>query len=335
MEDPWRRKPINRENATITVNDFIAYRFQQIKETIMAAVAANGIQIEYETFGKQTEPPLLLIAGLSCQLIHWDEAICEQLARRGHYVIRFDNRDCGLSSKLSEAGTPDIGQFIEKQMKGEKITPPYTFEDMAADAVGLLDALSIKAAHICGFSMGGMIAQTIAINYPTRALSLISIYSHTGNPGLPPPKPEAAEILFTPPPAERQAYIAYILEVYHTFSGSGFPVDEEWIRNIAAQAYDRAFCPQGVVRQFAAIITQKNRKMELGSLTVPTLVIHGSDDPLVPLEGGQETAAAIPGAELVIIEGMGHDLPHDGGWPQIISAIVAHTRKAANSKSRS
>ena len=295
----------------------------------MANTTANGIQIEYDIFGKLGEPPLLLIVGLACQLIHWDEALCEQLARRGHYVIRFDNRDTGLSTKLAEGVIPDIGQIIEAQMKGEEIRPPYTLEDMADDAVGLLDALGIEKAHICGISMGGMIAQTIALNHQQRVLSLISIYSHTGNPALPPPTPEALEYLITPPPMEREANITYTLAVWRTFSGKGFPLDEDWHRKIAAQAYDRAFYPEGVARQMAAVLSQKNRKSELASVAVPTLVIHGADDPLVPVEGGKETAEAIPGAELIIIDGMGHDLPHDGNgaWPQIVDAIANHTQK--------
>ena len=293
----------------------------------MAKITANGIQIEYDTFGKRGDQPLLLITGLALQLIHWDEALCEQLARRGHYVIRFDNRDTGLSTQLSEAGIPDIGQIIEARMKGEEIRPPYTIEDMADDAVGLLDALEIEKAHICGISMGGMIAQTIALNHRQRILSLISIYSQTGNPALPPPTPKALECLLTPPPMEREANISYTLDVCRTFSGTGFPPDEDWHRKIAAQAYDRAFCPEGVARQLAAVLTQKNRKPDLGSVSVPTLVIHGADDPLVPVEGGKDTAEAIPGAELIIIDGMGHDLPHGGAWPQIVDSIVDHTQK--------
>ena len=302
-------------------------RFSSLEVTIMAKITANGIQIEYDTFGYPDAKPLLLIVGLACQLIHWDEALCEELARRGHYVIRFDNRDAGLSTRFQEGGIPDIGQFIEARMKGEQIKSPYTIEDMADDAVGLLDALAIETAHICGMSMGGMIAQTIAIQHPRRVLSLISIYSETGNPALPPPTPEAMECLLSPPPMEREANIAYTLDVWRTFSGPRFPLDELWHRNIAANSYDRAFYIEGVARQLAAVLTQKNRKPELGSIQVPVLVIHGTDDPLVPVEGGRDTAEAIPGAKLIIIEGMGHDLPHDGAWPQIFDAIVNHTQK--------
>lgn len=293
----------------------------------MAKTTANGIQIEYETFGRSADAPLLLIVGLAWQLIQWDEALCEELARRGHYVIRFDNRDTGLSTKLEKGGIPDIGQILEARMNGVEVTPPYTIEDMADDAVGLLDALDIEKAHICGMSMGGMIAQTIALNHQRRVLSLISIYSHTGNPELPLPTQKAMDGLFKPPPLEREANITYTVEVWRTFSGTGFTLDEDWLGKIAAQAYDRAFYPEGVARQLAAVMAQKNRKHNLGSVSVPTLVIHGADDPLVPVAGGRDTAEAIPGAELMIIEGMGHDLPHGGAWPQIVDAIVDHTQK--------
>jgi pimeloyl-ACP methyl ester carboxylesterase len=293
----------------------------------VAKVDANGIQIEYETFGEPDSPALLLIIGLAGQLIAWDEELCRQLAQQGHYVIRFDNRDAGLSSKIEEAGVPDIIQTIESQMNGETINPPYTIEDMADDAVGLLNALGIEKAHICGMSMGGMIAQTIAINYPKRVLSLISIYSRTGDPEEPQSKPEAMEFLLTPPPEEREAYIDFRIKFFSAISGPSFAYDEEWLREFAAQSYDRAYNPQGAARQFAAILAQKNRRPELKSLSKPTLVIHGADDPLVLVEGGKNTAADIPGAKLMIIEGMGHDLPHGGAWPQIIDAIVDHTHK--------
>ena len=289
----------------------------------MPNVSANGIQIEYETFGNPKSPPFLLIFGFAGQLFFWDDELCEQLAQSGHYVIRFDNRDVGLSSKIEEAGIPDIGAL----MRGEAIDSPYTIEDMADDSVGLLDALGIDKAHICGMSMGGMIAQAVVINHPRRVLSLISIYSTTGNPELPPPKEEALKILLSPPPEEREANIKHSIKVFRTITGPGFSFDEEWHRKLAARAYDRAFYLPGLARQFAAIFTQKNRKLALASVSVPTLVIHGTDDPLVPFECGKDTAEAVPGAKLKIIEGMGHDLPHSGAWPQIIDAIVDHTHK--------
>ena len=174
-------------------------------------------------------------------------------------------------------------------------------------------------------SMGGMIAQTIALNYPKRVLSLISIYSRTGDPEDPQPKPEAIEVLLAPPPEDRQAYIEFGTKLFKTISGSGFPYDEQWLRNHVAKAYDRSYCPEGSARQLVAIIAQNNRKPALASISTPTLVIHGTDDPLVRVECGKNTAAAIPDAKLMIIDGMGHDLPHGGAWPQIIDAVSGHT----------
>jgi pimeloyl-ACP methyl ester carboxylesterase len=278
----------------------------------MPKAAANGIQIEYETFGDPSARPLLLIGGLSDQLIHWDDNLCADLAARGHYVIRYDTRDAGLSTKF------------------DKSSPPYSLDDMAYDAVGLLDALAIRKAHICGASMGGMIAQTIAIRHPTRVLSLISIYSATGNRDLPPPKPGMKELLLAPAPREREAHIEHMVSVFKAMAGRGFPFDEVWTRTITARAYDRSFFPEGIARQLAAIMTQPDRRKALASVTAPTLVIHGTDDPVAPVEAGIDTAEAIPGAQLMLIEGMGHDLPHEGAWPRIVEAIAAHTLKAAS-----
>jgi pimeloyl-ACP methyl ester carboxylesterase len=291
---------------------------------IIPNVSANDIEIEYEAFGDPNSSPLLLINGFGSQLTFWDKGLCEQLAQNGLYVIRFDNRDVGLSSKLEKAGLPKLGALL----RGEAIDIPYTIEDMADDAVGLLDALGIEKAHICGMSMGGMIAQAVAINHPQHVLSLISIYSTTGNPELPPPTPEAMEVLLSTPPVERKANIEHAIKLFRKIAGPGFPFDEKWHRKLAAQAYDRAFYLEGAARQFAAIFTQKNRKPALSSVSVPTLIIHGTDDPLVSVEGGKDTAEAIPGSELILIDGMGHDLPHVGGaWPQIIDAIVDHAQK--------
>ncbi|MHB8909617.1 MAG: alpha/beta fold hydrolase [Syntrophales bacterium] len=295
----------------------------------MSHVTANGIRIAYETFGDPSDRPLLLIIGLGGQMIHWDDDLCRDLARRGHYVIRFDNRDAGLSAKFDDAGVPNLGAVFGKMMQGEKIRPPYTLEEMADDAAGLLDALGIGQAHICGMSMGGMIAQTVAIRYPSRILSLISIYSTTGNPKIPPPKPEVTALLIAPPPGQREANVEHMLGVFKTIAGPGFPFDEGWTRKIMSESYDRCFYPQGMARQLVAILTQVNRVPALASVKAPTLVVHGTDDPLVSVEGGKDTAAAIPGAQLILIEGMGHDLPHGGAWPRIVEAITAHTQNAA------
>ena len=275
----------------------------------MPKAVANRIHIEYETFGDPSAHPLLLIGGLADQLIHWDDDLCRDLSRRGHYVIRFDNRDAGLSTKFDQTASP------------------YTLDDMADDAVGLLDALGISRAHICGASMGGMIAQTVAIRHLSRVLSLISIYSTTGNRDLPPPKPEIMGLLLAPAPSEREAYIHHMVSLFKAMAGPGFPFDEAWTRMITARAYDRCYCPEGTGRQLLAIMNQVNRKKALAFVTVPTLVIHGTDDPVVPVEAGIDTAEAIPGAHLMLIEGMGHDLPHGGAWPRIVEAISAHTLK--------
>jgi pimeloyl-ACP methyl ester carboxylesterase len=296
----------------------------------MPNVKANGIQIEYETIGEASASPILLITGLGGQLIEWHENFCEGLARKGHYVIRFDNRDVGLSYKFEELGLQNIMKAGEAVMQGETITAPYTLEDMADDAVGLLDALDIDRAHICGMSMGGMIAQTMAIRHPSRLFSLTSIFSTTGNPELPMPAPAALDVLIEAPPIEREAYIEYFVRTCRVIAGSGFPFDDEFHRQFAEKSYDRSFYPQGTGRQLVAVMAQENRKPALASVTVPTLVIHGSDDPLVPLACGQDTADAIPGAELLVIEGMGHDLPPGSGWPQILDAIVAHIGKTKN-----
>jgi len=294
----------------------------------MSKVTANGIQIEYETFGNPSGRPLLLIIGLGGQLIFWDEALCRDLAGRGHYVIRFDNRDAGLSTKFDKAGVPNIVEIFGKMMRGQKIGAPYTLDDMADDAAGLLDALGIQRAHICGMSMGGMIAQTMAIRHPSRLRSLISIYSTTGNPELPQAKPEVMGLLIAPPPKEREAFSKHMVGLFKAISGPGFPVDEEWTGKILGRSYERCFYPQGMMRQLVAILAHGNRKPALTSVRVPTLVIHGTEDPLVPVEGGKDTAQAIPGAQLMLIEGMGHDLPHGGAWPCIVEAVAAHTMRA-------
>ena len=287
----------------------------------MSNVTVNEIQIEYETFGVSSGRPLLFIIGLGGQMIHWDEDLCKGLARRGYYVIRFDNRDVGRSSKFEAVRVPNIPALMGKILKGEEVHPPYTLEDMADDAVCLLDALGLQKAHICGMSMGGMIAQTIAIRHPSRVLSLISIYSTTGNRELPQPKPEILGILIALPPNSREAYIEHMLGVFKKIAGPRFAVDESWTRKTMAESFDRSYYPQGIARQLVAIMTQRDRRTALGLLKVPALVIHGTDDPLVPVEGGRDTAKSIPGAQLMLIEGMGHDLPHGGAWPQIFETI--------------
>ncbi len=293
----------------------------------MPKIIANNIEIEYDTFGDPSSNPLLLITGLGAQMISWEEEFCELLVNHGFYVIRFDNRDVGLSTKFEEAGVPDIMKLVIGAQRGEKIESPYTLEDMADDAIGLLDALKIDKAHICGASMGAMIVQVIAIRYPSRVLSLTSIMGSTGNPNLPQPKQEAMKVIMSPAPTERKAYIEESIKRWRVLYGTSFPFDEKRRRKMAARAYDRSFYPQGFARQLAAVLASGNRKPTLASIKVPTLVIHGGDDPLVPVEGGKDTAEAIPGAELLIINGMGHSLPPET-WPQIVDAIATNTAKA-------
>jgi len=245
----------------------------------MSNTFANGIQIEYETFGKPSSPALLLIVGLGGQMLSWDEELCQKWAQNGLYVIRFDNRDMGLTTKFDEAGIPDIEAVVKAVKNGEKANVPYTMEDMANDVVGLMDALKIDQAHICGISMGGMIAQTMAFSHPSRVRSMTQIYSTTGNPDLPQPKPEIMELLLTPQPPGRAGYIDYQMKLYKTIHGRGFPFDEAWHLQLAGRNYDRGYYPHGKARQFAAVIAQGNRKPFLASITAPALVIHGADDP--------------------------------------------------------
>lgn len=292
----------------------------------MTKIIANNIEIEYDTFGDPSSNPLLLIMGLGAQMISWEEELCELLVNQGFYVIRFDNRDVGLSTKFEEAGVPDIMKLVIRAQRGEKIESPYTLEDMADDAIGLLDALKIDKAHICGASMGAMIVQVIAVRYPSRVLSLTSIMGSTGNPNLPQPKPETMKVLMTPAPTEREAYIEESVKRWRVLYGTGFPFDEERRRKMAARAYDRSFYPEGFARQLAAVLANGNRKPTLASIKVPTLIIHGGDDLLVPVEGGIDTAEAIYGAELLIINGMGHSLPPET-WPQIVDAIAKNAAK--------
>jgi len=217
---------------------------------------------------------------------------------------------------------------ISASMRGKEVDAPYIVDDMAADAVGLLDFLGIEKAHICGASMGGMIVQTITTNYPSRVLSLTSIMSTTGATNLPQAKPEAMKILMTPAPVERKANIENSVETWRVLWGSGFPYPEDMIRERAGREFDRSFYPQGTNRQLVAILASGDRTEKLASIKVPTLVIHGKDDPLVPYEGGIATSKAIPGSELLLIEGMGHTLPPEV-WPQVVDAIVANTEKAS------
>jgi pimeloyl-ACP methyl ester carboxylesterase len=291
----------------------------------MPRVYANGIEIEYETFGDSKDRPLILIMGLSCQLVAWPEGFCEKLATKGHFVIRFDNRDVGLSSKLDDLGVPDIFEIFAAAREGKPLTSPYSLYEMAADTVGLMDALNLEKAHVCGLSMGGMIAQMMAIEYPRRIISLISMQSSTGDPGLPEAEPQAIEAMVTPPPTERDGYIRHMADVYRAFAGGSDKYDQRLQKEIAASSYDRSFYLMGFTRQLAAIFACGNRKDALAAIGVPTLVIHGSHDALLPLAHGKDTADAVPGAKFVIIQGLGHGMAYPALWDEIIETLAAHT----------
>ncbi len=292
----------------------------------MPKANVNNITIEYETIGDPISKPLLLIAGLGSQLLAWSDEICENLAENGFFVIRFDNRDIGLSTKFEDAGIPDMMEISAAYTRGEKPKLPYTLEDMTDDAIGVLDALNIEKAHICGASMGGMIAQIIAYRHPSRVLSLAVIMSTTGNPELPPSKPEILMQFFAPVPSERKAYIDEMVKRDSLINGA-FPYDENQSRDYRSNEYDRSYYPNGIARQLAAMAIPGNIKPYITSIAIPTIVIHGSEDPFNLIEAGKDIATSIPGAELLILDGMGHSLPREV-LPRIINALVRNSKKS-------
>jgi pimeloyl-ACP methyl ester carboxylesterase len=277
---------------------------------------AGDVELEYDTFGDRTTGrPLLLIMGLGSQMVAWPVGLCENLVRRGFFVIRFDNRDIGLSSHLDHLGVPDRLAAALGQFEGG-----YTLDDMAADAVGVLDHLGIDKAHVAGASMGGMIAQLVALNHPERVLTLTSIMSHLGGEDAVAPQAERLGALLALPPEDREGRVAHGLEVRRALAG-GNPIDEATEREQAALAVDRSWHPAGTARQLAAIGRAPSRRERLQALAIPTLVVHGVDDPLVPVENGRRTAAAVPGARYLEITEMGHHLP-PAVWPRVAGAIA-------------
>jgi pimeloyl-ACP methyl ester carboxylesterase len=275
----------------------------------MPQIKANGIDIEYESFGRPTDPALLLIMGFAAQMTMWPVKLCEGLAAKGFHVIRFDNRDIGKSTHLAHLGQPNAQEAIMKLMTGQKADAPYLLDDMAADAAGLLDALKIDRAHIVGASMGGMIAQIVAARYPQKTKSLVSIMSTTGRRDLPQAKPEAMAVLITPPASDSEEdRIAAGMKAWRVIGSPGYVIDDDALRALVTHEVKRVpYDPAGVARQMVAIVASEPRNELLKSVTAPTLVIHGADDPLVPVEGGKDTAASIPGARLEIVPGMAHD----------------------------
>ena len=289
---------------------------------------ANGIELCYETFGEPTAEPLILIMGLGAQMIQWDDDFCRQLAARGFRVIRFDNRDIGKSSKLSGGKPLTAFELLKMRLLKIPIKAPYRLSDMAEDTVGLMDTLGIASAHLVGASMGGMIAQEIAISFPHRVRSLTSIMSTTGNPKIPGPTREASAILMAPPPKSREEFLERFAKTWKVLRAGSFPDDEALDRGRAERTFARGLNPAGAGRQLRAILASGSRKQRLGTVKTPTLVIHGTVDPLVHPAGGKDTAASIPGAKLIMIERMGHALPIPM-WPQIIDAIDKHAHAAS------
>ena len=284
----------------------------------------NGIELAYDELGDPDGEPILLVMGLAAQLIHWDEDFCRLLGDRGYRVIRFDNRDSGHSQRLEEAPTP--GNMAMLLGFGR---PAYKLRDLAADAAGLLDHLAIERAHVVGASMGGMIAQAMAIGHPERVRSLTSIMSSSGNRRLGRPSLRALGTLLAKPPRDRDGYVEQAVRTFKVIGSPGYPMDEERFRALIGATYDRSFYPPGVSRQLHAVTTSGNRTPRLRELRLPVLVIHGEKDPLVRPAAGRATARAVPGAHLMMVAGMGHDLP-PALWPRVVAAIADNASRAGD-----
>jgi len=282
----------------------------------MATIRANGVELEYDESGPPNGIPFLMINGFGSQMTSWSDEFRQGLTGAGLRFIRFDNRDVGLSQKWHGI-VPDVRAVMQDVREGRKPNIPYTLSDMAADAAGLLDALGIESAHIAGASMGGMIAQLVALDHPAKTRSLISIFSTTGDPSLPPSSPEAMAALTTPPPAtDRATVIAHGLKGRRTYATTRFPFDEQRVGALIGSAFDRSYYPEGSTRQYAAIVASPPRTERLTSLKVPALVLHGSADTLLRPDGGRHTAKCIPGSEYHEIDGWGHDMP-----PQMVPLV--------------
>jgi pimeloyl-ACP methyl ester carboxylesterase len=280
-----------------------------------STVASTGIEIAYETFGAPGGRPLLLVMGLGAQMLVWHPDLCAALAAEHFFVVRFDNRDVGLSTHLHDAPPPNLDAAIN----GDVSSASYRLEDMADDAIGLLDALGLDQAHVVGASMGGMIAQTMAIRHPDRIRSLTSIMSTPGL-GIGASTPAAQAAFSALPPTTRAERLEWAVAVNKVIGSPVYPVDEAWIREVAGQSYDRSFDPTGVTRQVLAIYASGDRTAALAQVMAPALVIHGDADPVFQLPAGRATAAALPNAELLVVPGMGHDLPR-ATWPTLVAAI--------------
>ncbi len=297
----------------------------------MPKATATHLQIEYEACGPESGKPILLIPGLGMQLVRYSQAFVDELTQRGFLVIRMDNRDMGLSEGCESEGIPNHRKILAARLVGLRASVPYTLDDMAADCVGVLDHLGIERAHIAGCSMGGMIAQLVAIHHAPRTLSLTSIMSSTGHPMLPRPTPEAAAVLTqrrANPETHREAYLNEAVEIARVLGSPGYPDDDAVSRARAAADLDRAFRPSGFARQYAAILAAPHRRRALADVRVPATVIHGTDDPLVPIAAGRDTAQSLPDCELLEIDGMGHNIP-DALNAAIADALAKVAERAA------
>ncbi|HET6663308.1 MAG TPA: alpha/beta hydrolase [Acidimicrobiales bacterium] len=283
---------------------------------------ANGIEICYDAVGNASDPTVLLVMGLGGQLIQWEPELCGMIAERGFHVVRFDNRDVGLSTHLEGGGVDVFGLLNAEASGSPSAAVPYLLSDMADDAVGLLDHLGVDRAHVVGVSMGGMIAQSIALAHPGRVLTLTSIMSTTGDPDVGHPTAEAMAALVAPPAQTREEAQEGMVRQAHVWGSPGL-FDEDDLRRLAGESWDRSHEPLGVARQLAAILASGSRSSGLATLAIPSLVIHGSADTLVQPSGGERTAEVIPDAKLFLVEGMGHDLPRPL-WPTLVDAICGH-----------
>ena len=295
----------------------------------MARVKANGIDIEYEALGSKSDPALLLIMGLGAQLTIWPDAFVRALADKGFYVIRFDNRDVGLSTDFGSWGVPNIPEALQKAAKGERPSSPYLVKDMAGDAVGLLDALGVERAHVLGASMGGMIAQVVAALWPQRTRTLVSMYSSSGRAGLPQGKPEALAMLTAQPEGpSREQRVAHGVKLRQVIGSPAYPTPPGELRAFVERNVDRRWYPEGSARQYLSIIASGDRVELLKSIKAPTLVLHGEDDPLLPVECGRDVARLVSGAELQIYRGWGHDIA-PGLIPTLVERIASFCKGAA------
>ena len=323
--------PVPRVKTTVRSSDWrsgLARTVHLFRANDMPQLKANGLEIAIERFGDASGEPILLIRGLGSQLVHWPGEFIAGFVEKGFHVVAYDNRDAGLSQKIEETGAADIAGSGSKSVSGASPNAHYTLLDMAADAVGVLDALRLSCAHVLGISMGGMILQEMAIHFPERVKSATIVMSSSGAPELPSAQPEVLERLTSAPPAsDRENVVAHWLRCDQAWASPAYPFDKASRRELYCAAYDRCYCPDGTARQYAAILADTDRFERLSEIRSPTLVIHGTQDTIFSIEHGRDIAARIPGSELLEVEGMGHDL--EGPVPALIVQNVMRLARRA------